>query len=210
MLRLYSSILDKLSGPINEATAVILSANTWLEFQSVCALARYPLNSTARRQKHSERERTEKMFYLHTWSRNKSSCDTRNVFWNFFQKKAFDRWSWAGEKWEERKKVECEAAKKRSEESFTNLFLFPSICYIEFCLRLRLLLRNNKRRAMGILRGKINARDIVLLILFFVLFLRSEEIFQGLRSGPRIVGLGVGEENFPLDGRWRRSVKKKS
>lgn len=166
-------------------SAVILSANTWLEFRS--AIERVS----------SERGPRGEMFYLHTWSRNKSSCDTRNVFGNFSffsGGKAFDS------RMKSRRNEKDEVEAKRSEESSTNLFLFPSICYIEFGLLLRLrplLWLNNKKRAEGILRGEINAQDIVLLIFSSPL---ADERFLRACGAVRDT---CGRKTFGFDSRWR-------
>lgn len=109
MLQLYSSIRDKLLQPINEETAVILLANTWLEFISVSLAF-----DTAQYHKH-----TRKMFYLHTWNWNKSLCDTSNVCFETFA--AFDRWIRVGKN-----------SRKRIQNRKVLLIFFPPICYIEF------------------------------------------------------------------------------
>lgn len=108
MFQLYSSILDKLPQPINEETAVVLSANTWLESSLIpllsilCSMARH----------------TRNVLFTHMEQKQIIMRYIECVLKLFG---AFLRQMNTAKEWKKNRKTE---------ESFTNLF--PPICYIEF------------------------------------------------------------------------------
>lgn len=132
-------------------------------------------------------EQTKKMFYLHTWSRNKSSCDTSNVFWNFSELSTDEHWE--------------EMKKKKSKTKNTNrkvlLIFFPPICYIEFSPSLSFPSSSvdaNNKQSKSIGR--------VMVQILFSYFPRVS--FQGLRLDMR---RKTKRKFFIFEKRWKKLIK---
>lgn len=132
MLQLYSSILDELPS---------------LSMKRLPSYFQPTRDSNAYRFRQLDtvlngKAYTKKMFYLHTWSRNKSSCDTSNVFWNFLELST-DEHSDEMKKKNWRRKIQA--------EKFTNLF-FSNLLYWVFLLPPFLFPRRQQRTAVKIYR----------------------------------------------------------